>query len=122
MFTFFADLLSTPSTNDTKQMNATSNARRLYNSCINETAIEKAGVDTILSLINRQLGGWPILQGSAWNDSTFNFMQLLLQLYQYRGLIIYAVRLQIYDKNSSIAGIGVRQTCSDSRWMIKFDF
>ncbi|CAF4027283.1 unnamed protein product, partial [Rotaria sp. Silwood1] len=67
------------------------NARILYSSCINETNIEKEGIDPVLLLINTQFGGWPILQASSWNSSTFNLINLLLKLHQYNNNFIFSI-------------------------------
>ncbi len=102
------DLLSTSPSNDTKELDAIVQSRRLYNSCVDENQIETDGVDAILSLVNTELGGWPILQGSTWDSSTFNFSHLLLQLNEYNNYIIYKAGTEIDDKNSSITSIRVR--------------
>jgi hypothetical protein len=80
----------------------------MYTSCINEDAIEADGVNAILSFINTELGGWPILHGSTWNNSTFNFSHLLLKLSEYGNTVIYSVGIRIDEKNSSLQGIRVR--------------
>ncbi|CAF1353005.1 unnamed protein product [Adineta steineri] len=97
-----ADLLSS---NRTKKSKAITNARRLYSSCIDEGAIETEGVDVIMSMINKELGGWPVLQGSAWNESTFDFDRLMLKLSQYNSYIFYTVNTDVDEKNSSIRSI-----------------
>ncbi len=80
------------------------NARLLYDTCINETKIETDGIEPVLSLIN-ELGGWPILQGSSWNSSTFNLSNLLLKLRQYNYNIIFRINTDTDEKNSSATNI-----------------
>lgn len=96
------DLLSLLPPNGTNESKSIINARRLYDSCVNEEAIEANGANAMLSLINIELGGWPILQGSTWNNSTFNFSNLLLKLVEYGSYIIYAVGTEVDNKNSSV--------------------
>ncbi|CAF4011591.1 unnamed protein product, partial [Adineta steineri] len=103
-----ADLLSSSSSNRTKKSKAITNARRLYSSCIDEGTIETEGVDVIMSMINKELGGWPVLQGLAWNESTFNFDRLMLKLSQYNSYIFYTVNTDVDEKNSSIRSIHIR--------------
>jgi hypothetical protein len=92
----------TPSpTHDPNEPRAIVNARNLYHSCIDEQKIEDDGVDSIFSLINTQLGGWPILQGSSWDNSTFNLLNLLLKLREYNNNIIFGIDTSIDDKNST---------------------
>ena len=97
----FADLLSLSPPNGTNEPDAILNARRLYASCVDEETIEVDGVDAILAFVNTELGGWPLLQGSAWVNSTFNFSRLLLKLYEYNSNVIYNAGTGIYDMNSS---------------------
>jgi hypothetical protein len=108
ILSFFEDLLSSSPPNGTIEPKAITNARRLYTSCIDENAIETEGVDAILSFINTELGGWPILQGSTWNESTFDFARLMLKLSQHNNFILYTVKTDIDEKNSSVRSIQVR--------------
>jgi hypothetical protein len=103
-----SDILSSSPPNEATELKATLNARRLYASCVNEDAIEAEDNDVILFFINTELGGWPILQGSAWNNSTFNLSRLLLKLNAYSSSVIYNIGTQIDEKNSSFRSIRVR--------------
>ncbi|CAF4214582.1 unnamed protein product, partial [Rotaria sp. Silwood2] len=85
------DLLSSPPVNNVNEPKAVLNARRFYNSCIDEDEVEANGVDTILSLINTEFGGWPILQGSSWNSAKFDLPNLLFQLRKYYSNTIYRI-------------------------------
>ncbi|CAF0826080.1 unnamed protein product [Adineta steineri] len=101
-----ADLLSSsPSSNRMKKSKSITNARRLYSSCIDEGTIEMQGVDVIMSVVNKELGGWPVLQGSAWKESTFDFDRLMLKLSQYSSYTFYAVHTDVDEKNSSVRSI-----------------
>ncbi len=117
----FVDLLSTSSPNGTTELDAIVNARRLYNSCIQEDEIEAEGVNTILSLVNTEFGGWPILQGSQWNTTAFNFSQLLIMLNKYNTDVIYIAGTQIDDKNSSAMAIRVRSNICELLSIMGFD-
>ncbi|CAF2048361.1 unnamed protein product, partial [Rotaria magnacalcarata] len=101
----FADLLTLSTSNNTNKPEAIFNAQRLFASCVNETAIVADSVDVLLSFVNTELGGWPILKGSTWDDTTFNFSQLLLKLAEYGSDVIYIAGTQIDDRNSSIQAI-----------------
>ncbi|CAF4837347.1 unnamed protein product, partial [Rotaria sp. Silwood2] len=101
-------ILTSPLPNDTTQIKAIANARRLYDSCIDEPTIESTGVDTVLSLIDNELGGWPILNGLSWNETQFNLSHLLFKLREYNNNIIYNCGTATDDKNSSAYYIRVR--------------
>jgi membrane metallo-endopeptidase-like protein 1 len=81
----------------------------MYASCINEEAIEMENIDVILPFINTELGGWPILQGSEWDSSTFNLSRLLLKLTEYSNSVMFGVGTQIDQQNSSIRSIRISQ-------------
>ncbi|KAH9507107.1 NEDD8 protease nep2 [Dermatophagoides farinae] len=52
--------------------------RNMYRSCLNLTAIEKAG-DTPLHLALKRFGGWPVVVGQNWNGSNFNWIDILIK-------------------------------------------
>lgn len=103
------DLLTSPLPDDMKHIKAIRNARALYDSCVNESAIELAGVDTVLTVLDQELGGWPILQGAAWDTRKFNFSRLLIKLREYNNNIIYNCGTATDDKNSSAYYIRVSE-------------
>lgn len=103
---FSIELLSTPP-NSEEELPAIVNSRRLYNSCLDEDQIEREGITPILTLINNEFGGWPILQDSQWNSSAFDFTRLLLKLNEYNHFPLYVIASHTNEKNSSINGIRV---------------
>ncbi|CAF0840982.1 unnamed protein product [Rotaria sordida] len=104
------DLLSSLPVNDTNEPKAVVNARLLYKSCIDEADIEATGVDPILSLVNTEFGGWPILQGSSWSSSTFDLSNLFLKLRKYAYNIIYRVNTVVSEENSTVYNIEIGQS------------
>ena len=105
MILFLIDLLS--SSNNDEQLESVINAARLYQSCINEENIELDDVEPILYLINNELGGWPILQGTNWNDSSFDLLSLIVKLRRYNYNFLLRVGTETDEKNSSITDITV---------------
>ncbi|CAF0827881.1 unnamed protein product [Adineta steineri] len=103
------DILTPSSTNDTKEPNAIINARNLYHSCINEQHIEDEGINPILSLINNQFGGWPIIQ-SSWDNSTFDILDLLLKLRKYNNNILFGIGTSVDDRNSTEYDLRITQS------------
>ncbi|XP_026318121.1 neprilysin-2 [Hyposmocoma kahamanoa] len=55
-------------------------AKTLYQACMNRTAIEQRGVQPLLDML-RRLGGWPVLDGTAWNEGTFTWEE---SVYKFR--------------------------------------
>ena len=104
------DLLSSPASSS--EPKAVANARTLYETCMNEDRIEVEGITPMLSLVNDELGGWPILQGAAWNASEINLPNLLLKLRSYSNSIFFGVGTSTDQKNSTEYDIevGARRT------------
>jgi hypothetical protein len=74
---------------------AVTNARRLYDSCVDEYAIEIESLSVVLPLINEEFGGWPLVQGSKWNESMFDLSHIMLKLSQYNNFVFYHVETTI---------------------------
>ncbi|CAF2512910.1 unnamed protein product [Rotaria sp. Silwood2] len=85
------------------------NARRLYKSCIDEASIEADGVEPIFALVDTEFGGWPILQGPSWDNSTFDLLNLLLNLRKYSNSLFYRVGTSTDEKNSTNYDIEIGQ-------------
>jgi hypothetical protein len=83
------------------------NTRNLYQSCINESAIELDGIAAILSILNEEFGGWPILGETSRTPSPSDLADLLLKIRKYDNSIIYRVNTQTNQENSSIYNIEV---------------
>jgi len=103
------DLLSTTPANETDELQCVINARILYSSCVDEAKIETDGFLPVLSVLETEFGGWPILQGSSWNGSTFSLSNLLLKLRQYNYNIIFRINTDVDEKNSSSTDIAVSE-------------
>lgn len=76
---------------------------------MNETNIEIDGVEPILSILNNEFGGWPILQGAEWDNSTFHLLNLLIKLRQYDDGFFFSVDTGTNEENSSAYDIEVRE-------------
>ncbi|KAF5307510.1 hypothetical protein FQR65_LT06865 [Abscondita terminalis] len=48
-------------------------AKNLYKHCMNESAIERDGLETI-KIVLHKLGGWPVVDGIHWDESKFQWM------------------------------------------------
>lgn len=57
-----------------------------------------------------ELGGWPVTysQGQQWDESKFNFIQLLVKLKLYNNKIFVDQWVSADDKNSDVNIIQVR--------------
>lgn len=111
------DLLSSKPANGTDEPKAILNSRILYDSCIDEDGIEADGVEPVLSVVNNEFGGWPILLGASWNDSAFNLSDLLIKLRKYDDGIMFSINTGTNQENSSVYDIEV-----SNRFSLKFFF
>ena len=88
----YLDLLSTPPSDEIVEPKATINARRLYRSCIDESAIEREDLDKMRSFINKEFGGWADIHDSSHNIFTLSLTDLLLKLNQYNIFTFFQVQ------------------------------
>jgi len=93
----------------------------LYSSCVDETQIDNEGIKPILSIIQNEFGGWPILEGASWNPSTFNISNVLLKLRQYNYVVIYNINTDIDEKNSSLTDVIVKKNKNDLEQIRLYD-
>lgn len=107
LFLKMKDLLSSPPPTDANEPKAVMNARRLYNSCIDEKEIENSALDAILSVVKSEFGGWPMLEGSSWDGATFDLENLFLKLRQYSYNYIYRLSTAVDEEDSTIHTIEV---------------
>jgi len=75
---------------------------------MDEAGIEDDGVAPVLSIINNEFGGWPILQGSSWDPSKFNLFNLLIKLRRYDNGFLFSVVTATNQQNSSVYDIEVK--------------
>ncbi|UJR18376.1 hypothetical protein I4U23_005280 [Adineta vaga] len=103
------DLFAASSTSN-NELQSILNARILYASCINEEAIETDSLKTILSFIDTELGGWPIIKGSDWSSLNYSLANQLLRLTLYGLNPLYTIVTSIDAINSSSYGIFIDQS------------
>ncbi|XP_059158497.1 neprilysin-1-like [Physella acuta] len=79
---------------------ATKKVKIVYNSCLNETLIDKEGLRPINQLFE-EFGGWPILEGDAWESKTETLSLLVNQFnYNTKALVDHLVGAD--DKNPEL--------------------
>jgi hypothetical protein len=100
----FVDLLSSIPPNGAIEPKAITNARRLYNSCIDEDAIKTNTYNVMSRVINEEFGGWPSVSNFRWDESTFDLSSALLTSNQYNYFPFYYVATTIGYNSSDILG------------------
>lgn len=83
-------------------------ARFLFKSCMNYEILEKRGHQPLLDLLDL-LGGWPILN-PKWNDSGFDWLELMAKLRLYNNDILISEWVGPDIKNSDEFVIQFDQT------------
>lgn len=56
--------------------------KTFYKSCMNTSAIEKAGLEQITKIMN-SIGGWPVIATNDWNENKFNLSDASCQLFKF---------------------------------------
>ncbi|CAH0579415.1 unnamed protein product [Chrysodeixis includens] len=87
---------------------AATKARFLFKSCMNYEILQKRGHQPLLDLLDL-LGGWPILK-PAWNDSNFDWLELMAKLRIYNNDILISEWVGPDIKNSDEFVIQFDQT------------
>ena len=49
--------------------------KNMYRSCMNLSAIEKLGTEPLKNSL-KDLGGWPVVDGEAWDENTFDWINV----------------------------------------------
>ena len=76
-----------------KDITATANAKRYYQSCLDEKTIEETGEQELKSIMNNELGGWHLL------NNTIPIEDLNQKLIRLRKLEIMPLFLFYVDAN-----------------------
>uniref|UniRef100_A0A336KWM6 CSON001488 protein n=1 Tax=Culicoides sonorensis TaxID=179676 RepID=A0A336KWM6_CULSO len=69
------DLLAEPSSDS--EIKPFKQAKQLFGSCMNLTAIDSAAGKPLLRLIDK-IGGWPMLQGKLWNEFSWELFETIV--------------------------------------------
>lgn len=54
-------------------------AKKLYKSCINESALEEQGLMFMKEAL-RDIGGWPVVEGTDWKDRDYDWKEAIYTL------------------------------------------
>jgi neprilysin len=100
-----------------KDIKSTSNAKILYQSCIDETQVELTGEANFLNFIQSEFGDWPALNGK-FNEATFDPMDTLVKFRLYGFRQVVDVRVEVNPKNSSQYVLKARQPT----WFLNKDY
>ncbi|KAF5307512.1 hypothetical protein FQR65_LT06867 [Abscondita terminalis] len=49
--------------------------KRVYKACMNVSEIENDNLETLKEVLNTVGGGWPLLKGTEWNETQFNWLK-----------------------------------------------
>lgn len=80
--------------------NITRAVKTLYAGCMNTEAIEALGATPLLELL-KELGGWPVLDGEAWNDTGYDWVRQMARLRNYNNDILVSEWVAADITNSS---------------------
>lgn len=61
-------------------------AKNIYEKCMDLDRIKNIGITELLKLLD-YLGGWPLLEGTNWNESQWSWEQTLFKLHHFVGIV-----------------------------------
>ena len=79
------------------EVNATKNAKRLYQSCMNEELLHKHGEQRFLSLLEYDMDGWPLIGKESKTNATLLEKLIRVRLMGFKPLIDLHVTLNPKD-------------------------
>lgn len=81
--------------------------RKFYQSCINESAIEKDNSQTLLKKLD-ELGGWPLLNSTSFDEGRFDWMSAMIKAakigLQYDFFLSIKTLVDESDRNKLLVG------------------
>ncbi|KAG7171619.1 Neprilysin-4-like 2 [Homarus americanus] len=80
--------------------NITKAVKILYSGCMNTEAIEELEAKPLLDLL-KEFGGWPVLEGDAWNDTGYDWVRQMAHLRNYNNDILISEWVAADITNSS---------------------
>lgn len=98
-------ILETPASDN--DCNATTKAKILYASCIDEEEIEKRAEKPLIKLLDEEFGGWPLLKNSSdkINETNLDWITLMGKLRQFNNEIIIGHNVGPHEYNASTYAI-----------------
>jgi len=84
--------------------------RNLYQSCMNRSLLQSKGLDPIKQML-KKLGGWPVLEGDAWDPSEFTWKDSVYKFRQHGYSVDYFIDFSVTTdvKNSTYRIIDLDQ-------------
>jgi len=85
-------------------------ARNVYKACMDEEKIENIGLDPLKDML-KDMGGWPVLEGDAWDEEKFNWIEAVYTFRSHGYSTDYLIDFSIVtdSKNSSWRVIDIDQ-------------
>ena len=86
---------------------------KIYNSCLNTTAINNRGKDPLVKLIEKY-GGWTVTNTKRWNVLLEELMGRVLRELNVQTLLKVVVVTDLYDSNKHILNVSTNKAYSVS--------
>eukprot|EP00092_Neocalanus_flemingeri_P081366 GFUD01101616.1.p1 GENE.GFUD01101616.1~~GFUD01101616.1.p1 ORF type:complete len:767 (-),score=189.44 GFUD01101616.1:111-2411(-) len=85
-------------------------AKDVYKACMDEEMIEEVGLDPLKETL-KKMGGWPVLEGSAWDEENFSWIETVYTFRKHGYSTDYLIDFSIVtdSKNSSWRVIDIDQ-------------
>lgn len=87
-----------------------SDLKKIYKVCVDTKAIEEDGLKTIKSVLQK-LGGWPVLEGTKWNEDDFEWKDVLYKFRKmglpYNGMFDMHVEINALETSKLIIKVNI---------------
>lgn len=93
-------------------------AKDLYKACMNKTLIEERGVKPLID-ISDKLGGWPVVKGDRWDDtSSWNWIQSVADFrkvgFSMDYIFDFSVGIDLKNSLARTIDVSMQYACSGS--------
>lgn len=86
-------------------------AKQFFSSCLNESIVERRGLEPLLEVLD-ELGGWPVIEGSSWSDDGLDWTDTteILKSIGFDTDGIFSVSVEFDSRNSTKRVLEVNST------------
>ncbi|XP_014208534.1 neprilysin-2-like [Copidosoma floridanum] len=96
--------------------------KNYYRSCMDRFRVEKEGVRPVMEILDK-IGGWPVLMGDQWNESSYDWRDTVYRIREEEFFIFFPIvaTIEIDFKNSSKYMIKVQNAVTTISPMFMLD-
>ncbi|XP_055349740.1 neprilysin-1-like [Paramacrobiotus metropolitanus] len=111
------ELRSILESNETEASHAREAARQLYKICLDKDALRKNGVQPVMDILQKTIGGWPILTPN-WDPDAFDLWKALIYFdeYGFDPLLSVSIVADLHNASFNRLSIGIPGGFNKNLW------